>query len=439
MPVTELLRASAATEEELKGGLLASWDAPIDRLDYALLRLGRRVGDDPTADTVTRGWYHLETIEPDLTRSTQVTVFHFPLGSFLSTSQLSGSMKYNAAGTKTRLRYRTNTLPGSSGAPMVDESGRLLGVHHYGDPTENQAVPVWRIAEAVADLLPAPGQPPPPPPAGGPPAAGPAAPPTTKPYEVLQVGPRPFVNRSPLRGKLWSAMTRDDSPNCLVIAGSTESGISWSWHLLSYLAAQGLRSKKVRELTPQGVQAIAFDLREHITRTPSERRAELIRVISKRIADDVSDEWVSQAARQVSDFKDWCYQQLAGSQRQWWVFVDSIDEPGDVDRHGIGEVLAALVDLSDDPQVGLRIVLAGRRAHELSHQSLQWAATDTPVGLTRDEVKSWLEGRATQTGRTPQPPLVEAFLTQWFGAATQADRPVELTLALAKAVEEVSV
>lgn len=436
VPVAELLRASPATDQELDGSLLASWDAPGDRLDYALLRLGRHAGEDATTDTVTRGWYRLETVEADLTRSSLVSVYHFPLGEFLTWSLLLGSFEFNPGGTKTRMRYRTNTLPGSSGAPIVDGLGRLLGVHHYGTKTQNQAIPVWRVAEAVKDLMDA---------APAVPAAHPApavmpgpAIEKPKPYDVLQVGPRPLVGRNPLRGKLWTAMTKDDAAKSLVIVGSTDSGITWSYWLLSHMAAQGTLFEEVRERAPQGVEAIRVDLREDIAKPAVERRAALIRAVTRRIASEITDEWVAQAARQVSDFKDWCYQQLAGSERQWWIFVDSIDEKGDVDQHGMGEVLAALVDLADDPQVNLRLVLAGRQANTLSHGSLQWAETDTPVGLTREEVKDWLEARAEQTGRTARADLVEGFLNRWFGATSQAARPVELTLALPAAVAEVS-
>ena len=152
VPVTELLRASLASDEEFRGSLL-TWDAPEDRLDYALLRLGRRAGEDATTDTGTRGWYELDTEPTDLSRPSLVSIFHFPLGTQLTWSQLLGSPKFNPSGTQTRMRYRTNTMPGSSGGPIVDGFGRLLGLHHLGTIDVNQAIPGWRIGRMVNDLL----------------------------------------------------------------------------------------------------------------------------------------------------------------------------------------------------------------------------------------------------------------------------------------------
>jgi hypothetical protein len=435
VPVKELLRASSATDQELNGPLV-SWDAPEDKLDYALLRLGRRVGEDPTDDRINRGWYQLETAEPALDPSRRVLVLHFPVGSYLNGSTVLGEFEFHPSGTRTRMRYRTNTLPGSSGGPLIDELGRLLGVHHYGTPNQNQAVPIWLIARAVEDLVSAVDLDAPPSPHVGRPAPATEGA-TRRVHEVLQVGPRPLVNRLPLRSKLWAAMADDNAANCLVIVGATESGISWSWWLLSHLASKASLLEELQVRAPEGVQAVRVDLRKDITRPAAERRAALIRAVSKRLANEITDEWVIQVAREVSDFKDWCYQQLVGNGRQWWIFVDSIDETGDVDQHGIGEVLSALVDLADDPQLNLRLVLAGQRADKLSHSSLQWAATDSPVGLTREDVKTWLEEMAKSSGRRPDIALVEAFLDRWF-IDSQARRPVELTLALPAAVAEVS-
>jgi V8-like Glu-specific endopeptidase len=434
--VADLLGASPATAEEL-AGTFNTWDAPPNRLDYALLRLARRAGDDPTPDTTTRGWYRLDTMQPDLSRAGLVNVFHFPLGSFMSWTQVEGQFSFRPSGPKTRMRYRTNTLPGSSGAPLVDQRGRLLGMHNYGfaSQNQNQAIPIWLVAEAVLPLLTvdAPGA-----------AAGAAQQPSVaptiqrRPAEVLQVGAKPLVNRDPLRDKVWDAMTAQDTAQSLVIVGESETGISWSYLLVAYIAAQATVINELRSVAPGGIEAIMIDLRADIAKSGAERRVSLIRQVSGRLSRQISEEWVAQVARQVSDFKEWCYQQLVGSQRHWWVFIDSIDQISDVERHGVDEVLAALVDLADDPQTTLRLVLAGRNADKLSHPAVKWAARDTPVGLSRPEVRTWLGARATQRGLVANPVLVEAFLDRWFGASTTAAKPLELALALPDAVREVS-
>ena len=37
-------------------------------------------------------------------------------------------------GQDTRLRYKTNTQPGSSGSPCFDASFQWIALHHSGDP-----------------------------------------------------------------------------------------------------------------------------------------------------------------------------------------------------------------------------------------------------------------------------------------------------------------
>jgi hypothetical protein len=428
VPVEALLSASAASAAELAGPM-TDWDAPDDRLDYALLKLPWAVGEDPTEDTTKRGWYNLDPADLDLSQSSFAYVFHFPLASYLSCSHSIDGFAFNPSGTRTRMRYRTNTLPGSSGAPLIDPRGRLLGIHHYGNSTRNQAVPIWLVAKAVQGILPE----------ATPAAALHLSPPdpvveVPPPHQVLQIGPRPMVNREPLRQKVWAAMTKADAARSLVIVGATESGISWSYWLLAHMAA---KAPLMAELRKTAVRSIKIDLRETTAKPSAERRTALIRSVSRPLSHDIADEWVAQVARQVSDFKDWCYQQLMDTERQWWIFVDSIDEMTELKRHGIDEILLALVDLADDPQTNLRLVLAGREADRLGHRSLLWAASDHPVGLSREEVRRWLGARAKECGHGVRPDRVEAFLDRWFGNADTAARPVELALALPQAVTEV--
>jgi hypothetical protein len=310
-------------------------------------------------------------------------------------------------------------------------------MHHYGRQPANQAVPIWRIAHDVEDLV-GPGAAPLPRPRQGPLQSGTKK---QKPYEVLDVGGRPVVNREPLREKLWNAMTDTNVARSLVIVGTTDSGVTWSWWLLQHMAAQSFSDAELKSIAPEGIEAISFDLRTWIAKPAEERRAALIRTISGRLAKGtLADEWVSQVARQVSDFKEWCYQRLPANGRQWWIFVDSIDEVGDVDPNGMGEVLAALVDLADNQQLNLRLVLAGRRADQLEHGSLSWATPDSPVGLTRQEVKRWLQDKAAECGRVVDPARLESWLDPWFPTPTptQTSQPLQLTLKLQAGVTAVS-
>ena len=55
----------------------------------------------------------------------------------------------------TRVRYATNTEPGSSGSPCFDMNWQLAALHHYGDPAwlnpkYNQGVPAHLIRQKIA-------------------------------------------------------------------------------------------------------------------------------------------------------------------------------------------------------------------------------------------------------------------------------------------------
>jgi len=433
VPVAQLLCASPPTDGE-EGGLTQDWDAPADRLDFALLRLPRRVADDPTPDTSVRGHYRLDEWEPDLARSTQVNIFHHPLKTPQQRSLTTGPFEFNPAGTRTRLRYRTNTEPGSSGAPLVDDRGRLLAIHHFGTKDRNQAVPIWLIARQVRPWLSTSEGAVAPVPLGAAAVPPPAAP---RPHEVLQINRRPLVNRNKLRHKVWEAMTSTYAARSLVIVGAGASGISWSYLLLAHIAGQSALVPDLRATAPKGMEAVLVDLRVDILKPAAERRAALVRTISRRLDPLVSDEGIAQVARQAVDFREWCWPRLAGSERQWWIFVDSIDEIAEVARHGIDEILNVLVDLANDPQTNLRLVLAGREADKLRHDALRWAESDRAAGLTRDEVERWLKARAQQSAGTIAQDRLDGFLDTWFSGSTSARAPDDLALALPDAVAAV--
>ena len=61
----------------------------------------------------------------------------------------------NANGT--RVRYRTNTEPGSSGSPCFDQNWSLVALHHSGDPNfdgikqpeYNRGIPIAAIRSLI--------------------------------------------------------------------------------------------------------------------------------------------------------------------------------------------------------------------------------------------------------------------------------------------------
>lgn len=113
----------------------------LDELDYALLRLAepagdRPVGPKPEPGAPTRGWIHAPKTSYDFAPRTAVFIVQHPDGEPLSLAlDTSGVLGENA--NRTRVKYTTNTLGGSSGSPCFNADWQLVALHHSGDPNFN--------------------------------------------------------------------------------------------------------------------------------------------------------------------------------------------------------------------------------------------------------------------------------------------------------------
>lgn len=138
-------------------------DAPPpkpDELDYALVRLARRVGDEPAApkggtESPRRGWLTLPLVAPAFVPKMPLMIVQYPDGKPLKLAVDTDSViGVNAGGT--RVRYATNTDPGSSGSPVFDLDWNLVALHHLGDPAYdhppayNQGVPIDKVRARIA-------------------------------------------------------------------------------------------------------------------------------------------------------------------------------------------------------------------------------------------------------------------------------------------------
>ncbi len=120
-------------------------------LDYALLHLER-----PAAAR----WTHLDVSRsPEPSEGEQLVLLEHPLGGYkqvsLESCEVSGVQMPGVTATPTDFGHKCDTLNGSSGSPVLDESsGAVIGLHHFGfdvgtNTFVNRAV---RIGLILADV-----------------------------------------------------------------------------------------------------------------------------------------------------------------------------------------------------------------------------------------------------------------------------------------------
>jgi len=124
----------------------------LQELDYALLRLASRAGDEEVRGEA-RGWITLPKAVMPLPADAPILILQHPEGSPMKLAMdTQASIGLNGNGT--RLRYRTNTEGGSSGSPAFSMDWGIVALHHYGDPkwqnpVFNQGVPIELIRQRI--------------------------------------------------------------------------------------------------------------------------------------------------------------------------------------------------------------------------------------------------------------------------------------------------
>lgn len=122
----------------------------VDGLDYALLRLARPIGYE-RLDGAPRGFLREDVQDRPYDTDKPVLIAQHPQGREQELAiETRGVIAMNAQ--QTRLRYRTNTEPGSSGAPVFDGSLRLIAMHASGANHANSGVPIGTILRDLQQM-----------------------------------------------------------------------------------------------------------------------------------------------------------------------------------------------------------------------------------------------------------------------------------------------
>jgi hypothetical protein len=134
-------------------------DPAADELDYALLRIDGAPGDEaigtnPEPGAPPRGWIEIPDEAHDFQLNTPLFIVQHPKGEPLKLA-LGTKAVLGLYGQDRRVRYDTNTEPGSSGSPVFDQNWNLVALHHSGDPEAdlppqyNEGIPI----HVILDLL----------------------------------------------------------------------------------------------------------------------------------------------------------------------------------------------------------------------------------------------------------------------------------------------
>jgi Trypsin-like peptidase domain len=121
-------------------------------LDYALLRLASRVGEQQV-EGAARGWIALPKAGLPLATDGPILIVQHPQGTPMKLAMDTQAV-IGLNGNGTRLNYRTNTDPGSSGSPVFTMDWDIVALHHSGDPawvnpTYNQGVPIELVRQRI--------------------------------------------------------------------------------------------------------------------------------------------------------------------------------------------------------------------------------------------------------------------------------------------------
>lgn len=430
VPITEFLDGQLPPDGEDRRVSDRALPVADDRLDYALLRLARPIGTEVGLGDVARGWYELRAIAYDYRGAGPLILYGFPADRAQQTAFTTSEVTPN--GNATRVWYATDTDPGSSGSPLVDVRGTLAAIHQYRQdgPQGHRGVVIARVAAALADhgfadqlnqQVPAVAVA-----RGGAMATPCVAVGEPDPFETpLVLGEQPLIDRAPLRRQL-SDLALAGGRRTLIISGVVDSGVSTSYEIVDHATTRATAYPPLVQVAPGGLRSYRLDLRAYLTTPVAEIPERVMTEVYRFVeGNKPSRKKVAQNAKEVSDFRLWARNAFLGDLVQWWIFVDSIDPVGEgsvqVDVDPVDEVIRVLLALTQEAQVNLRVVLAGRDEERLIRLAGPGRRQDQALGIERSDVRDWLVQRGERAGAPLAPPALEAELDRLFPPGSGRD------------------
>lgn len=154
-----ILASSPPGYYDIHGSETIKVDWKADELDYALVRLSKKIGSKPyglkgektsSDKAVKRGWIKRSQAPPALSKGSNIIILQHPdrepIKMAIGMNRIEG-----CDANKRRVRYKLTTMAGSSGSPCFDHDLNWIALHNSGDPAYNpkynQGIPANRILE----------------------------------------------------------------------------------------------------------------------------------------------------------------------------------------------------------------------------------------------------------------------------------------------------